>query len=645
MILRKTFKSGVISIYTFLVISLSITYNVFADSKIVLPEVKRLSGLNRYETAIDIAKYGWQNSDYAIIATGENFADALCAVPLSYKYKAPILFTDSKNLNNLVENQLKNMGVKKVFIVGGQGVVSKQIEIRLDEIGIKYERFGGKDRYETSILIAEQLGVVNEVVIVSGENFPDALSISSIASQKGIPIILTQKNFVPKITTNYLNKNIIKQTYIIGGEGAVSSSILSLLSNPIRTSGVDRYDTNLAVIKKFFESGLSDNLYIVSGENFPDALAIAALAAKNNAGIILTDDLLKIETQNYIIDSIKKIKKIVVAGGYGAVPDLIINKLYEASNEFEIIDPKKYMIDKVISINNVGSKIVSSLDGIINLGQIEKSQYQQDESFEVYGQDIKYLKNQFDEYEATIKVGKLDAKSSIGYRIIRKFKSGGIKYNIDLKNTSGNYNGFAEYLKYTLVDLNIKNKDKFIEDENNRILKLIADKTKEVVKDETNPYIKAKKIFEFVNTYITYDSSSLYANKGALNAFVTKRGVCQEFAELFATMNKMAGVPTREVYGFWVPDQITTAPYEAIYNRHIWTEFYLPEYGWIVADPTKQETDLNGKKIPALDYFAGLPNGDHFLEGYNDYRNKYNYYGDDNQIKDEEQPYIKEIKK
>ncbi len=49
---------------------------------IAAPNIKRIYGLDRYKTAVEISKDGWTTSEYAVIATGENYPDALCAAPL-----------------------------------------------------------------------------------------------------------------------------------------------------------------------------------------------------------------------------------------------------------------------------------------------------------------------------------------------------------------------------------------------------------------------------------------------------------------------------------------------------------------------------------------------------------------------------------
>jgi putative cell wall-binding protein len=68
---------------------------VFAQSA----DTDRISGADRYKTAVAISQKGWEKADYAVLARGDNFADALCAGPLAYKYGGPILLTEPGKLN------------------------------------------------------------------------------------------------------------------------------------------------------------------------------------------------------------------------------------------------------------------------------------------------------------------------------------------------------------------------------------------------------------------------------------------------------------------------------------------------------------------------------------------------------------------
>lgn len=88
---------------------------------------KRVSGKDRYETALEIAKLSFDKNNNAILASGQVFADSLSAVSLTKKHKAPIILTQS---DSLTENAKKYLNGKNVFIVGGEKTVVNDILTR-----------------------------------------------------------------------------------------------------------------------------------------------------------------------------------------------------------------------------------------------------------------------------------------------------------------------------------------------------------------------------------------------------------------------------------------------------------------------------------------------------------------------------------
>ncbi|MDU5369725.1 MAG: cell wall-binding repeat-containing protein [Finegoldia magna] len=88
---------------------------------------RRVSGKDRYETALEIAKLSFDKNNNAILASGEVFADSLSAVSLTKKHNAPIILTQS---NSLTENAKKYLNDKNVFIVGGEKTVVNDILTR-----------------------------------------------------------------------------------------------------------------------------------------------------------------------------------------------------------------------------------------------------------------------------------------------------------------------------------------------------------------------------------------------------------------------------------------------------------------------------------------------------------------------------------
>lgn len=283
----------------------------------------RLGGSNRYDTSVAIAQEGWEKSDYAVLATGNNFPDALAAAPLAKKYDAPILLTDKSGLPANVVAELKRLQVKNVFIMGGTGAVPLSIENQIKQMGITTERLGGADRFETAVKIAEKLAPTSgELILSNGFEFADALSASSIAAKKGMPILLTDSQKLPASVANYLDKSSFTKSYVIGNTGLISEAVASSLPNHQRITGNNKYERNINIIKCFEDEIDFSNVCIATGRDFPDALAGSAFATLVSSAIVLVDDKdIKDVTANYTSEKFQQIENVYIFGLQGAVND------------------------------------------------------------------------------------------------------------------------------------------------------------------------------------------------------------------------------------------------------------------------------------------------------------------------------------
>jgi len=289
--------------------------------------ITRYFGADRYETAVEIAKNGWITSNAAIIATGEDFPDALCAAPLAQKLNAPILLTAKNSLDSKVINELTELKVTKAYIVGGTGVVSSTVDTQLKQMNITVQRLAGINRFETAGLIADQLGDFSEVAVVNGYGFADALSMAPVAAKKGMPILLTDVNNLPGETFSRIAGKNINNTYIVGGSGVINNSVANSLPNSRRIWGIDRYNTNLQVLNNFSDVIDFSTLLVATGENFPDALAGSALAPKTSSGILLTSRSISEDQKNFLTGKMPSIRNIIALGGTAVVPDDILNAI------------------------------------------------------------------------------------------------------------------------------------------------------------------------------------------------------------------------------------------------------------------------------------------------------------------------------
>ena len=303
----------------------------------------RIAGVDRYKTAVAVSQKGWKTAEYAVLARGDNFADALCAGPLAHKYGGPILLTQPNQLNSDTLVELKRLGVKHLFIAGGTGAVSQSVENALKSAGIQtVERIYGAERYETSVKIAEKVGLAtsgtgsSKAVLATGSDFPDALSISGIAAKLGMPILLTAKDSLPASVGSYFQANTVTETYVVGGTGVISDATAAGVPNATRLADNDRYGTNVAVMQYFAGELNFENIYLAVGTNFADALTGAVLAAKSSGPLVLTGQTLPVGTASYLQNQLKLSTKVLGLGGRAVVPSAVLSGLVTAKEQIPV---------------------------------------------------------------------------------------------------------------------------------------------------------------------------------------------------------------------------------------------------------------------------------------------------------------------
>lgn len=290
--------------------------------------MQRIQGGTRIETAAAIAeKFNNGIVQAVVITTGDEFADALSGSTLAKKLNAPILLIGSGDNSPTYEYIKAHLDKQqgKIYILGGPGAVPDAFIKAFNDMGyLNIKRLSGQGRYETNQAINTELNAQEgtPIVLATGEDFPDALSISSIAAIKGYPIVLSGNDYLPQNSIDTIKSIKPGTVYIAGGHGVVSESVKNTIKsiaglkdeNIIRLSGQDRYETSLSIARHFNLD--SNTVCFATGEDFPDALAGSVLAAKLNAPILLINDDPG-ELMKYIAGT--KYSNRIIFGGPGAV--------------------------------------------------------------------------------------------------------------------------------------------------------------------------------------------------------------------------------------------------------------------------------------------------------------------------------------
>ena len=177
------------------------------------------------KAALNVEKF-----DAIIIASGNDFADALAGSYLATVKNAPILlsyggtsqkyaYLDTDNIDYVKAN-LAEGGT--VYILGGDKAVPASVDAALQAAGCtNIKRLAGENRFETNLLILKEAGVTGgELIVCTGTNFADALSASAV----DVPILMVY-NDLYESQKEFLDGMNARKFYIIGGEKAVNFDI------------------------------------------------------------------------------------------------------------------------------------------------------------------------------------------------------------------------------------------------------------------------------------------------------------------------------------------------------------------------------------------------------------------------------------
>lgn len=316
----------------------------------------RVNGSTRYQTMSGLVDLMSSNQQgVMVIASAANYPDALAAASLAGCYDpAPIVLTDPHELSAEVIEQIQKRKPGFIYIVGGESAVSKTVEDQIRSVSVAankdafIQREAGQTRYDTALKIARTTYATAEisqrapkqVVIATGDNFADALSVSSFAYANQLPILLCNQNSgLADDALQFLKNKGIQQALILGGNKAVPTFVERQLSSVgvsfDRCSGDTRYETsvNIAKYASSTSSGMqplsANHSIIATGSNFPDALASGPVAGHMKSFVLLADDG-NDSSLNYLSNLIKSGQSTVdnayIAGGEIAISPSLASK-------------------------------------------------------------------------------------------------------------------------------------------------------------------------------------------------------------------------------------------------------------------------------------------------------------------------------
>ena len=291
------------------------------------PDVVRIWGGDRYGTAGEIAKEFEPGVDTVFVATGKDFPDALAGAARAGSLQAPVLLTRADGLPGATKLQLDRLQPQEVVVLGGTSAVQDVVLEEIREVtDAPVRRIAGSNRYGTAANVAAEFESSEVVFVATGLDYPDALAGASRAGALDAPVLLVRTDSVPAATQRELTRLAPEQIILLGGTTAVTAGVeqeLGGYGTVTRVAGTDRYRTAAAVALAY---PTADTTYVASGQNWPDALAGAALAGHEEMPMLLVR---KDSVPGATWSSLERLEpgRVAVLGGPAAVHDTVLAQL------------------------------------------------------------------------------------------------------------------------------------------------------------------------------------------------------------------------------------------------------------------------------------------------------------------------------
>jgi cell wall-associated protease len=287
-----------------------------------------------------------------VVASGEDFADALSAAFLAGQNKGELVLTQTAQLPQTTSDYLSSMGYAsnaRPYVVDGGSQITDAVTAAVETAfnknrsgsstfpKVTVQRVRGGDRYGLGPALLALPGMTvgstqstgRTAIVASGVKFADALTMASLSYSQHFPLLLTDPNALPSSVDQALRSAQIQTVLLAGGTAAVSGAVESQIratgANVVRFAGADRQDTAIKVAD-YAVANLgykNTDVSLARGDDFPDALAGSQYSSYRLAPILLTEtpDSLGARTDGWLRSHCNTLSQVWVFGGVAAISD------------------------------------------------------------------------------------------------------------------------------------------------------------------------------------------------------------------------------------------------------------------------------------------------------------------------------------
>lgn len=294
--------------------------------------VRRVQGPDRYTTAAQVALNSFTHADTAVLARGDDLADAIAGSYLAgAQGGGPILLTPPGGLPDDVLNALGRLKVKQVFIIGDATAISASVDTVLQGHGMRTTRLAGVTRYATAGVIeqaggpaAKLAGYGPTALLVSSADMPDAVAAGPVSFRNRYPLLYTAGTEIPSETVAALREGGITHVVLVGPSSQIGDAIVSQLAalniSAERIGGAGDPTSESIALARFELQTLHwplPQVDLVRGDQGAvDGVATIANAGSNASALMLTNSPSDLgpALNAFLAQQVGRVQQLIVVG-------------------------------------------------------------------------------------------------------------------------------------------------------------------------------------------------------------------------------------------------------------------------------------------------------------------------------------------
>ncbi|MGX9757461.1 cell wall-binding repeat-containing protein [Clostridioides difficile] len=188
-------------------------------------ETKRISGQDRYQTAIKIAEELGNREEIktAYMVSGSGEADALSVASKAGEEKQPIILVKKDGITEESYTWLTERKLENAYFIGGPNAINDSAIAKMNEItteDVSGNRIYGNDRLDTNAKVIEKFygdTDLQSVLVSKSDALVDALSAGPLAAKLHSPIVLMDNSGLSSEQNRVLANKKVETPYQIGG--------------------------------------------------------------------------------------------------------------------------------------------------------------------------------------------------------------------------------------------------------------------------------------------------------------------------------------------------------------------------------------------------------------------------------------------